>query len=164
MATRNIVLDSDPLLRTKSKPVKEFDEKLWQLLDDMYETMKQNYGAGIAAPQVGILKRVFIVDVNNLKFEFINPEITNMEGKCSDVEGCLSVKGIQGYVNRPTKITIKGYDRFENEYSLTATNWLARAICHEYDHLNGIVFTDIMTEQYIQKPKEYKTKKNKIKI
>lgn len=154
MATRNIVLDSDPLLRTKSKPVKVFDEKLWQLLDDMYETMQLNNGAGIAAPQVGVLKRVFIVDVNNLKLEFVNPEIIHTEGKCSDVEGCLSVKGIQGYVDRPTKLTIKGYDRFENEYTLTATDWLARAICHEYDHLNGIVFTDIMTERYIHQPKK----------
>lgn len=149
MAVRNIVLSTDPLLRQKSKPVKQFDEKLWQLLDDMYETMKLNNGAGIAAPQVGVLRRAFIVDVNELKLEFINPEIVHTEGKCSDVEGCLSVQGVQGYVERPAKLTIKGYDRYENEYTLTASDWLARAICHEYDHLNGVLFTDIMTEEFV---------------
>lgn len=149
MAIRRIVLDSDPLLREVSKPVDVFDDKLGELLDDMYETMLKNDGVGIAAPQVGVLRRVFIVEINNIKLEFVNPEITFMEGKCSAVEGCLSVKNISGYVDRPTKLKIKGFDRMGNEYAVVATSWLARAICHEYDHLNGIVFTDIMTKRYI---------------
>ena len=157
MALRNIVQTGQPILGKISKPVTEFNENLWELLDDMYSTMKANRGCGIAGPQVSVLKRVFIVEVNELKAEFVNPEIINKsEELIKEVEGCLSVKGVQGYVERPRTVTVKAFDRYGNEFILTANDWLARAICHENDHLNGILFTDIMVEPYIEIKKKKK--------
>ena len=157
MALRNIVQTGQPILSKISKPVTEFNENLWELLDDMYSTMKANRGCGIAGPQVSVLKRIFIVEVNEFKAEFINPEILNKsEEMIKEVEGCLSVKGVQGYVERPRTVTVKALDRYGNEFVLTANDWLARAICHENDHLNGILFTDIMVEPYIEMKKKKK--------
>lgn len=147
MALRNIVLEGEPILSKISKPVKVFDENLWHLIDDMFETMVNLNGCGLAAPQVGILKRIIVVQVNNLKFEMINPEIVSKKGKTLEIEGCLSVNSCRGLVERPKEITIKGFDRYGNPYSVTATDWLARAFCHETDHLNGILFTNIMLQK-----------------
>lgn len=142
MATRNVVLIGDNFLRKTSKPVKDFDEDLWQLLDDMKSTMYLNDGMGLAAPQVGVLRRVIVIDVNNMFVELINPEIIEQEGKDIEKEGCLSVRTFRGRVERPYKITVKAVDRFGYPFSLTGEKWLARCICHEIDHLNGILFVD----------------------
>lgn len=148
MATRKIVIRGDEILSKKCKPVTVFDEKLGVLLDDMYETMLLNNGIGLAADQIGVLKRVVVVEVDGIKLDMVNPEITNKKGEESGIEGCLSVPNIQGYVNRPKQITVKAFNRYGEQYSLTATGMLARCICHECDHLDGILFTDIMTGIY----------------
>ena len=139
---RNIVKVGDPLLRKVSKPVKSFDEKLSDLLDDMRDTMRANNGVGIACPQVGILRRCFVIEVNEMYIECINPEILSMEGESVDMEGCLSVPNRSGMVKRPAKVTVKAFDRYGNEFILTVNDFCARAICHEYDHLDGILYID----------------------
>jgi len=148
MATRKIVMQGDELLKKKSKVVTVFDDKLAMLLDDMYETMILNNGIGLASPQVGVLKRVVVVEVDGIKLDMVNPEIIARKGEETGVEGCLSVPNIQGYVKRPSKITVKAFNRYGEEYTLTATSMLARCICHEVDHLDGVLFTDIMTGVY----------------
>ena len=142
MAIRKVVYIGEPTLRKKSKPVKEFDESLWELLDDMKETMYENDGMGFAAPQVGILRRVIIVDVNNAFIELINPEITSKKGEDIEEEGCLSVGSFRGRVKRPYEITVSAYDRFGYPFTIKCEKWLARCICHEVDHLDGILFVD----------------------
>ena len=144
MAIRNIITSENELLRKKSKPVKVFDNNLWILLDDMYETMVKANGCGIAAIQVGVLKRAVIVETNGLKLELINPEIISSKGKQTGSEGCLSVKSIRGDVERPYEITVKAYDRFGNEMTIKVQDFVAKAICHELDHLEGILFIDKM--------------------
>lgn len=154
MAIRNVVQVGDEILRKKSKPVREFDEKLWELLDDMRETMNKNDGVGLAAVQVGVLRRVVILDINNLKLELVNPEIIDSFGEQIDQEGCLSCKGQWGYVKRPQEVTVKAQDRYGNEYVLTGVDLLAKAICHELDHLEGILFVDKIIKDY--KPRKKK--------
>jgi peptide deformylase len=146
MATRKILQETDSQLKKISKPVKQFDEKLWDLLDDMKETMEKAQGAGLAAVQVGILRRVFIIEINNMYLELINPEIINQEGEQTLEEACLSIQNITGLVKRPKLITVKAYDRYANEYTITGTDYLAVALSHEYDHLEGILFTDKATK------------------
>ena len=157
MATRKIILQGNELLTKKSKVVQNFDEKLAELLDDMYETMVINNGIGLACPQVGILKRVVVVDVDGIKLDMVNPEIISRKGEEEGDEGCLSVTNIQGFVKRPTTITVKAFNRYGEEYTLTAHGMLCRCICHEVDHLDGILFTDIMTGIYT--PEKNKNKK-----
>ena len=142
MAIRKVVYIGEPILRKKSKPVKEFDESLWELLDDMKETMYENDGMGFAAPQVGILRRVIIVDVNNAFIELINPEIISKKGEDIEEEGCLSVSNFRGRVKRPYEITVIACDRFGYPFTIKCEKWLARCICHEVDHLDGILFVD----------------------
>lgn len=143
MAKRIIIKDGDPVLRKKAHPVTEFDQKLHILLDDMRETMKSADGVGIAAPQVGILRRAAIVEVEPGKLiELINPEITASSGSEEGKEGCLSFPNIWGVVKRPTKVTVRALDRYGKEFSYTGTGFEARALCHETDHLDGIVFVD----------------------
>jgi len=145
MAMRNVVIEGDPLLRKKSRTVDEITPRILTLLDDMAETMYfENRGIGIAAPQVGVLRRVFVVDVGDEhgKIEFINPEITYMEGTQSYCEGCLSVPGKNAEVERPAKIKVKALNRDGEEFELEADGLLAVCICHEYDHLEGILFVD----------------------
>lgn len=149
MAIRNIVYDDNELLLKQSKKVVNFDEKLWELLDDMKETMNLYNGVGIAAVQVGVLKRAVIVSINNLFLEMINPEIIKQSGNQCGVEGCLSIKNIQGYVNRPSHVTVKACDRYGYEYTITAEGDLAVVMCHEIDHINGILFTSKMVKRYI---------------
>ena len=153
MAIRRVLTTGSEVLTKNCKKVQNFDEALWQLLDDMYETMVEYDGIGIAAPQVGVIKRAVVIEVNNIKMELINPEITDRKGSEEGIEGCLSVKNIQGYVNRPKTITVKAFDRYGNPYTLTCTGMMARCICHECDHLDGILFTDIMTAIYQPKKK-----------
>ncbi len=145
MAMRNVVIEGDPLLRKISRPVEEITPRILTLLDDLAETMYfEDRGIGIAAPQVGVLRRVFVVDVGDEhgKLEFINPEITYQEGTQVYCEGCLSVPGKNANVERPAKIRVKALDRNGKEFELEAEGLLAVCICHETDHLNGILFTD----------------------
>lgn len=145
MALRNIRLETDPILRKQSKEIKEITDRIKEIAMDMKETMYHANGVGLAAPQVGILKRLIVVDItpegNDPRF-FINPVITSQEGCIRDTEGCLSVPGIVGFVNRPEKIRVKAIDLDGNEIDMEAEGFFARAICHEVDHLNGIVFID----------------------
>ena len=142
MATRKIVQVGDELLRKKSKPVKDFDEDLWQLLDDMRESMYKNDGMGLAAPQVGVLRRAIVIYVNGMFTELINPVIVAQEGEDIEEEGCLSVGSFHGRVKRPYKITVKACDRYGYPFTLTGEKYLARCICHEVDHLDGVLFID----------------------
>ncbi len=162
MALRNVLQDGNETLRKISKPVKIFDEILWQLLDDMYETMRKNNGVGLAAPQVGVLKRAIVLEINGLKLELINPVITEQKGSVCEIEGCLSVKGINGYVVRPKTVTVKAQDRYGCEYVITGSNYLAQCICHEIDHLDGILFIDKMEREYA--PHHKNTKKETRRI
>ena len=151
MAIRNVVQVGEEILRKKSKSVKEFDEKLWELLDDMRETMVKNDGCGLAAVQVGVLRRVVVLDVNNMKLELINPEIIDSFGEEIAREGCLSVKGQSGFVKRPKEVTVRAFDRYGNEFIITGVDLLARALCHEIDHLEGIVYIDKVIKDYKEK-------------
>ena len=159
MALRNILPDTNELLHKECKKVTIFDDALRTLIDDMRETMRANNGVGLAAPQIGILKQVCVVEVDENYIELVNPVIVYTKGMCSDIEGCLSIKDVWGYVDRPKKIIVKAFDRFGKEITVRANDYFARAICHEIDHLHGIVFTDIMTERYIPKPKSKKEEK-----
>lgn len=146
MAKRNIVRVGEDILRKKCREVTAFDDKLWVLLDDMYETMKDANGVGLAAPQVGILRRVVVIDVGEGPIELVNPVITSVKGKQREVEGCLSVPGQWGYVTRPAKVKVTAQNRYGKEIKVEGTEMLARALCHEIDHLNGVIFTDIADE------------------
>ncbi|MDR1563950.1 MAG: peptide deformylase [Oscillospiraceae bacterium] len=143
MALRNIIKDEDALLRKRSRPVDRFDEKLATLLDDMIETMEEANGVGLAAPQVGILRRAVVVDVGEGPMELVNPEIIQAEGEQEASEGCLSLPERWGITKRPLKVTLKAQDRFGNEQTFEGSELLARAFCHELDHLNGVLFTDL---------------------
>ena len=142
MAIRSVVQVGDDVLRQKCFPVEEFDEKLWALLDDMKATVKKEQGAGLAAPQVGVLRRLAVVDVEEGYFELINPVILQQKGEQTGWEGCLSVRGKQGVVNRPTRLTLSYQDRFGEKHILKAKDFFVRAICHETDHLDGVLYID----------------------
>ena len=145
MALRNIVTEGDELLRKKSRQVTEINERICTLLDDLADTMYyENRGIGLAAVQVGVLRRVFVVDVGDEHglIEFINPEIIETSGNQVSCEGCLSVPGRNANVNRPAKIKIRATNRHGEEFELEAEGILAICICHEFDHLEGILFID----------------------
>ena len=147
MAIRKILTEEDPTLRKKSKPVTEFDANLAQLLDDMAETMYKADGAGLSAVQVGVLKNVFITDIGRGKTEFVNPVIVKQTGVNKiKKEGCLSVPGKWGMVERPEKIWVTYQDRYGNQCADQIKGYAAKAFCHEYDHLQGILYTDIAYE------------------
>ena len=144
MALRNIITDKDPLLRKKSRPVTEFNDRLHTLLDDMAETMYNADGVGLAAPQVAVLRRVVVIDVGNGIIELVNPEIVYESAEeIEDTEGCLSSPGEYGMVKRPKKATVKYQDRFGEWHEMAGEGLLARAFCHETDHLNGVLFKDL---------------------
>ena len=145
MAIRNILKDTEPLLRKKSREVEVIDEKIITLLDDMKETLAVANGVGLAAPQVGILRRVIIVDTGDEILELINPVITKQSGHQDSLEGCLSVPGVRGHVGRPKKVTVQGFDREGNLMEYKAQDFVATIFCHETDHLEGILFTDKAT-------------------
>lgn len=142
MAIRQIVQIGDPVLRKKSKVVDKIDEKIIQLLDDMADTMYHADGVGLAAPQVGILKRVVVIDIGDGLLELINPEIIETSGEQLDDEGCLSVIGEAGAVRRPYRVKVRACDRNGNLFEIEGEELLARAFCHEIDHLEGILFVD----------------------
>lgn len=142
MAIRNIIQAGDPTLRKKSFEVTDFGAKTAELLDDMKETLKKADGVGLAAPQVGVLRRIFIVSYENEYYECINPVITETSGKQIGEEGCLSVRGKFGTVERPKKVKVVAFDRNGKKFTVKAQDFLARAFCHEYDHLDGILYTD----------------------
>ena len=154
MAIRDIVKDGDPILRKKCRPVEVFDEKLGKLLDDMRETMNKADGVGLAGPQIGILRRVVVIEVGDFYVELINPEILESSGEQIGVEGCLSVEGKNCYVSRPNYVKVKYCDRFGKQMVLEAEELIARAVFHETDHLEGVLFYD----------KEYTGKVNRKKL
>ncbi|PJI06643.1 MULTISPECIES: peptide deformylase [Clostridium] len=146
MAIRNIRKYGDDLLRKKSRKVDKIDKKLLTLIDDMFETMYKADGVGLAAPQVGILKRLVVIDVGEGPVVLINPEILETKGKAVDVEGCLSIPDEQGKVERPTYVKVKTLNKNGEEVIIEAEDLFARAICHETDHLEGILFVDKLVE------------------
>jgi peptide deformylase len=144
MSVRNIVKYPDPILREKAKEVKNFNDRLAKLLDDMAETMYAANGVGLAAPQVGISKQVLVVDVAEELTEIINPVILEKaDEQLEPAEGCLSIPGLLGYVRRANTIHVKGQDRHGKAIEIKAEGYLARAFQHEIDHLNGVLFIDI---------------------
>lgn len=148
MALRTIRQDSDPVLRKQSRVVEKIDDRIKMLVEDMIETMHDADGVGLAAPQVGILKRVIVVDIydeTGVKV-LINPEITSQEGSALDTEGCLSIPGVSGYVERPEHLVVKGMNLEGETIEYVGDDLLARVFCHEIDHLNGVLFTDKIVE------------------
>lgn len=158
MALREIVHFGEDVLRKKSKEVTVFDQRLWVLLDDMYETLKNANGVGIAAPQIGILKRVVVIDIGEGKIELINPVIKSMKGKQRKAEGCLSYPGNYGYVSRPLKVKVTAQNRHGKFFDLNGEELLAIALCHELDHLNGVLFIDLCDEMIDNYDKNNKSK------
>ncbi len=155
MALRLIVKEGDPVLRKKSRPVKEVNDRIRMILDDMVETMRDAQGVGLAGPQVGILRRLFVVEIptfdeegniiDTTLYELINPEIIEASGEQTEEEGCLSCPGLTGTVTRPSHVKIKGLDRNGNEVVYEGVGLTAKAFCHENDHLDGILYIDKAT-------------------
>lgn len=142
MAIRNIVKEGDPILNKKSREIENFDEKLSILIDDMIDTLKLSNGIGLAAPQVGILKRVIIVLIGDKIVELVNPKITKKLGKQENVEGCLSCPGEYGITVRPMSVRVEGKNRFGEDVFYEGEDLIARAFCHEIDHLDGVLFKE----------------------
>ena len=143
MALRKILTEGDPTLYKKSRPVERFDERLHILLDDMKETLADANGAGLAAPQVGILRRVVVVvDADDQMVELINPELIHTEGEQTGLEGCLSVPGKYGLVTRPYKARVRAQDRNGKVFELDGEEIVARCFCHELEHLDGHLFVE----------------------
>lgn len=141
-------------LRMKANPITKFDGRLGVILRDMADTMYQANGIGLAAPQVGIQRRLVVVDVGDGLIEFINPEIVSSDGECGMPEGCLSVPGRSGYVIRPEKVTVKAQDKTGKAFTLEADGLLARCIQHEIDHLDGILYVDKMEHEIFPEDEE----------
>ena len=149
MAIREILTDRDPALHKKCHPVTQFDDRLADLLDDLKETLANANGAGLAAPQIGILRRaVVVVDENEQMLELVNPEIIASEGEQDGLEGCLSVPGQWGYVTRPEKARVKAQDRTGKWFEAEGEGVVARCFCHEIEHLDGHVFTEHVDHIY----------------
>lgn len=142
MAIRKIRTMGDRILTKKCRPVEEMTPKIKTLINDMLDTMYDAYGVGLAAPQVGILKRIVVIDVGDRPWVLINPEITETSGEQTGDEGCLSLPGKSGTVTRPNVVTVKAYDENMEPFTLTGEGLLARAICHECDHLDGIMYVE----------------------
>ena len=148
MALRKILTDKEPALHKTCKPVTAFDKKLHTLLDDMRETLIDSGGVGLAAPQVGILRRVVLVDTGEEILELVNPEMLSTDGEQEGPEGCLSVPGKYGLVKRPYYATVRAQDRGGNWFVVQGEELIARCFCHELDHLDGIIYTEVM-ERYL---------------
>ena len=144
MGLRKILTDKEPALHKVCKPVTAFDRKLHKLLDDMQETLLEANGVGLAAPQVGILRRVVIVDTGEDILELVNPTLVETDGEQIGAEGCLSVPGKYGLVKRPYYAKVRAQDRDGNWYEAEAEELIARCFCHELDHLDGIIYTEVM--------------------
>ena len=148
MGLRKIMTVKEPCLHKVCRPVEKFDGKLHKLLDDMKETLAEANGVGLAAPQVGILRRVVVVDTGEEMLELVNPELLETSGEQVGSEGCLSVPGKYGIVKRPNYAKVRAYDRDGNEFEVEGEELMARCFCHELDHLDGIMYTEIM-ERYL---------------
>ena len=155
MGLRKILTDKDPALHKVCKPVESFDKKLHKLLDDMRETLEESNGVGLAAPQVGILRRVVLVDTGEEVLELINPEMLETDGEQVGPEGCLSVPGKYGLVKRPYWAKVRAQDRNGNWYEAEGEELIARCFCHELDHLDGIVYTEVMDRFLTEEELEY---------
>ena len=163
MAIREILTDQDPALHKRCHAVTQFDEKLASLMDDLADTLMDANGAGLAAPQIGILRRaVVVLDEKDEILELINPEILSQEGEQNGLEGCLSVPGLWGYVQRPMKVRVKAQDRHGNWFEAEGEEIVARCFCHELEHLDGHVFTEhtdrLYTGQELEKLMEQEEK------
>lgn len=143
MAIRNIVKEGDEVLAKKARPVTEFNERLHILLDDMADTMYESGGVGLAGNQVGILRRVVVIDIGEGLIELVNPEIIEREGEQEGVEGCLSCPGEYGITRRPYYVKVKAQDRFGKVFEIEGEELLAKAFCHEIDHLEGIIYKQV---------------------
>ena len=165
MAYRKVIEEGDELLRKKSKPVVDFDKNLADLIEDMVQTMHKHEGAGLAAVQVGVLKRVFVMHADpKVIRECINPVILKQEGiNKVKIEGCLSVPGKCGLVERPDKVWVEYQDRHGNKISKKFTSFEAKCFCHEYDHLDGILYTDRATKMFKDRDEygNYQSKEDK---
>ncbi len=144
MATRNIIKIGEETLRKKSRPVTDFDDRLHQLLDDMADTMYEAKGAGLAAVQVGVLRRVVTIDTGDGLIELVNPVIVSSSGREVCDEGCLSIPGESARIARPRKVKVKAQDRDGKEFCFVVTDYAARAVCHELDHLDGVLYVDLI--------------------
>ena len=144
MGLRRILTDKEPALHKTCKEVVNFDAKLHKLLDDMHETLEDSGGVGLAAPQVGILRRVVLVDNGEEVLELVNPTLVETDGEQVGAEGCLSVPGKNGLVKRPYYAKVRAQDRFGNWYEAEGEELTARCFCHELDHLDGIIYTEVM--------------------
>ena len=142
MAIRNVVKEGDNVLRKTARPVTDFNERLHTLLDDMADTMYEQNGCGLAGNQVGVLRRVVVIDVGEGLMELVNPVIVKFSGKQEEVEGCLSCPGEYGIVKRPMNVTVKAQDRYGEWHTYEGEGLLAKAFCHEIDHLDGIIYKD----------------------
>lgn len=142
MAVYNVITVPDEVLRQKAKPVTKINAGVLRLLDNMKDTMYAFDGVGLAAPQIGVSKRIVVIDTGDEYFELINPEIISSEGQQTGREGCLSVPGVSGIVERSQKVIVKALNRDGEEITITGSDLLARALQHEIDHLDGIIFTD----------------------
>lgn len=158
MAILNIVKEGDPTLRKVCRPVVEITPRILTLLDDMRETLIEANGAGLAAPQVGILRRIALVDLGEEIVELINPEILETEGEQEEVEGCLSVPDVWGVTRRPARVKVKALNRQGEEFTVEGEGLNARCLCHEIDHLDGHLFTDnvlhILTPEEVEEMME----------
>ena len=148
MGLRKILTVQEPCLHKVCRPVEKFDGKLWKLLDDMKETLLDANGVGLAAPQVGILRRVVVIDIGDEILELVNPELLETSGEQEGAEGCLSVPGKYGLVKRPNMAKVRAQDRDGNWFEVEGEELIARCFCHELDHLDGIVYTEVM-ERYL---------------
>lgn len=142
MAIRNLRFQGDPILNKQTKEVKEVTPKIKQLIEDMLDTMYENNGVGLAAPQVGVLRKIAVIDVGEGPFVFINPKIVASEGSQTGDEGCLSVPGKTGTVTRPNYVKTVAFDENMNEFEVEGTELFARAMCHEFDHLDGHLYVE----------------------
>ena len=147
MAIRNVRELGDDILRKKSREVKEVTPKIRELIEDMYDTMYETEGVGLAAPQVGILKRIVVIDTDGTPYTMINPVILESSGSQTGSEGCLSVPGKAGMVTRPDYVRAEAWNENMERYEVEATGLLARAICHELDHLDGTLYIDVMDRE-----------------
>lgn len=148
MAILNILKEGDEALRKKCRPVEEITPRILQLLDDMHETLEKAQGVGLAAPQVGVLRRIVIVEIGDKKYEMINPEIIATKGKREEIEACLSVPDKYGLVKRPAWVKVRATDRNGNVYEAEGDGLMARCFCHELDHLDGTLYIDRAIEMY----------------
>ena len=148
MAILNILKEGDEALRKKCRPVEQITPRILQLLDDMHETLEKAQGVGLAAPQVGVLRRIVIVEIGDKKYEMINPEIIATKGKQEEIEACLSVPDKYGLVKRPAWVKVRATDRNGNVYEAEGDGLMARCFCHELDHLDGTLYIDRAIEMY----------------